>query len=205
LFNCLEWIASILFQSSQYQPLLRIKSHRYQRGVRRRIRSSGGARSPAQKKGLTMICKPGKQTIPEWLAKHKKDGKKELSDPTVTDFAEHLIGSEFSQLKTISAALALLDSLRKRPPLFNLGRVFVTPGAIDLLDRMGTDINDYLVRHVIGDWGDVPSHDATANEQALKHGNRIMSVYKLGQRKEPLWLITDHDRSITTCLLPEEY
>lgn len=152
-----------------------------------------------------MIYKRGNQTVPGWLAKQKQDGRQEISDPTVSDFAEHLIGSEFGQLKTISAALALLDSLRKHPPRFNLGRVFATPGAIDLLDRMGTNVNDYLVRHVIGDWGDVSRQDAATNEQALIYGDRIMSVYKLGQRKEPLWLITEHDRSITTCLSPEEY
>lgn len=152
-----------------------------------------------------MIYKRGNHTAPAWLDKRSSGVKKELSDPTISDFAEHLVGSEFGQLKTISAALAVLDSLRKHPLLFDLGRVFVTPGAVDLLDRMGTDINDYLVRHIIGDWGDVPSQDAIANELALKHGDRIMSVYKLGQRREPLWLITEHDRSITTCLLPEEY
>ncbi|WP_258398731.1 hypothetical protein [Herbaspirillum rubrisubalbicans] len=152
-----------------------------------------------------MIYKRGNHTTLAWLDKQSSGVKEELSDPTVSDFAEQLVGSEFGQLKTISAALAVLDSLRKHPLLFDLGRVFVTPGAVDLLDRMGTNINDYLVRHVIGDWGDVPSQDVIANELALKHGGRIMSVYRLGQRREPLWLITEHDRSMTTCLLPEEH
>jgi len=143
-----------------------------------------------------MISRPKQPTVPDWLSRqHSKKGA-QLSDPTVSDFAEHLVGSEFGQLKTIAAALALLDSLRKHPPLFKLGQLVATPGAVDLLDRVGSNINDYLVRHVIGDWGDIPNQDAEANQLALKHGDRIMSVYKIGRRREPLWIMTEHDRSV---------
>ena len=152
-----------------------------------------------------MISKYKQSTVPDWLTRqHSKKGA-QLSDPTVSDFAEHLVRSEFGQLKTIAAALALLDSLRKHPPLFNLGQLVATPGAVDLLDRVGSNINDYLVRHVIGDWGNIPNQDAEANQLALKRGDRIMSVYKISRRRESLWIITEHDRSVTTYLLPEEY
>ncbi|HEY5800462.1 MAG TPA: hypothetical protein VIT92_09595 [Burkholderiaceae bacterium] len=152
---------------------------------------------------MTEYMKNTRTLIPDWLARESKNA--ELSSTTGSDFVGHLTGSEFGKLKTIAAALALLDSLRKHPPLFNLGQVIATPGAVDLLDRAGNNVNDYLVRHVIGDWGDIPSQDAEANRLALEHRDRVMSIYRIGQKREPLWIITEHDRSITTCLLPEEY
>ena len=90
-------------------------------------------------------------------------------------------------------------------PLFELGQIVATPGAIDLLDRTGMNANELLLRHNGGDWGDIGDQDAKSNSQALEHSDRILSVYKLGARKEPLWMITEADRAVTTLLLPEEY
>lgn len=129
-----------------------------------------------------------------------------IADPAKNDFGNKLpIGLEFAEMKTILAALAILEFLRVRPPLFELGRTVATPGALDLFDRLGINANDVLVRHVTGDWGDVCDQDAESNRNAVEHGERILSVYKLGPKKETLWLITEHDRSVTTVLLPEEY
>lgn len=64
-----------------------------------------------------------------------------------------------------------------------------------------------LTRHVECDWGDVGEEDWKANDDALKHGARLMSVYKRGD--ETVWIITDMDAEngcvTTTVLLPEEY
>jgi hypothetical protein len=60
-----------------------------------------------------------------------------------------------------------------------------------------------LSRHRSGDWGDVPTEDALANEAAAIHGNRVISSYEVAG--ERLWVITEADRSATTFLLPEEY
>ncbi len=131
--------------------------------------------------------------------------KEIIADPATNDFGDKLpVGLEFAKMKTIMEALAILESLRVRPPLFELGQTVATPGALDLADRLGVNINDVLVRHVTGDWGDVCDQDAESNYIAVEHGERILSVYKLGPKKETLWLITEHDRSVTTVLLPEE-
>lgn len=89
-------------------------------------------------------------------------------------------------------------------PLFPLGRVVATPGAMSLFEAFNTSPLEYLVRHVIGDWGELDAEDRQANDAALVHGTRIVSSYRL-QGEHRIWLITEADRSATTFLLPEEY
>lgn len=59
-------------------------------------------------------------------------------------------------------------------------------------------------RHVGGDWGELPSEDARANDAALKDGGRLLSSYPLGQGVK-VWIITEWDRSATTLLMPDDY
>jgi hypothetical protein len=63
---------------------------------------------------------------------------------------------------------------------------------------------DYRDRHLTGDWGDLSTDDIAENESSLRNGLRIMSRYVLSTA-QPLWIITEADRSVTTFLLPEEY
>ena len=85
-------------------------------------------------------------------------------------------------------------------PRFPLGRTVATPGAIAL----GIDLATYMRRHHCGDWGDLCDGDKQANEDALIHGDRILSHYKLSGGKR-IYIITEADRSSTCVLLPEEY
>jgi hypothetical protein len=85
-------------------------------------------------------------------------------------------------------------------PRFPLGKTYATPGAIAL----GIDLAAYMRRHHCGDWGDLCDEDKQANEDALIHGDRILSHYKLASGKR-LYIITEADRSSTCVLLPEEY
>ena len=63
---------------------------------------------------------------------------------------------------------------------------------------------ELLRRHRAGDWGTVPKEDAQANEQALKYGDRLMSIYQIAP-DVVIWLITEADRSSSTFLRPAEY
>jgi hypothetical protein len=89
-------------------------------------------------------------------------------------------------------------------PLFHLGRVVTTPGALDALAEAGQTPWEFLARHVQGDWGDISDSDRQANDDALKDGSRLLSAYqtKTGRR---LWVMTEADRSSTCLLLPDEY
>ena len=90
---------------------------------------------------------------------------------------------------------------------FPLGKLAATPGALELLDRYHVNLFDLLARHASGDWGDVGAEDAHANEQALIHGNRLLSCYPLvpGDPDTRVWIISEADRSVTTALRPSEY
>lgn len=90
-------------------------------------------------------------------------------------------------------------------PLFDLGRVVATPGAMDLLVCAGENSARLLERHASGDWGEIPPEDARENERSLKYGFRIVSSYPVGGDGERVWVITEADRSSTCLLLPSEY
>lgn len=89
-------------------------------------------------------------------------------------------------------------------PLFPLGRIVATPGALDVLARATQSPEEFLNCHVTGDWGELGDEDRAENNYSLKHGFRILSSYQTAAG-EKLWLITEADRSATTLLLPEEY
>jgi hypothetical protein len=84
-----------------------------------------------------------------------------------------------------------------------LGRVVVTPGALNLLSEIGEDPFGYIARHAAGDWGTLCAFDRRQNEIALREGYRVLSSYETTAGR--VWIITEADRSITTILLPEEY
>ena len=72
------------------------------------------------------------------------------------------------------------------------------------LEEVEADPATYLNRHLTGDWGDLGAEDIAENEFSVRNGLRIMSRYVL-PTDQPLWIITEADRSATTFLLPEEY
>lgn len=84
---------------------------------------------------------------------------------------------------------------------FQPGTVVATVGALHVATN--DEIHHLLTRHLSGDWGDVDADDADANEQALRHGLRVLSSYMV--RGDKLWVITEADRSQTTVLTPAEY
>jgi len=87
--------------------------------------------------------------------------------------------------------------------LFPLGQIVATPGALEALTRADQTPNEFLLRHVSGDWGDLQAHDLAENMYSLKHGFRVMSTYRT-KTGDTLWLITEAGRASTTLLLPEE-
>lgn len=83
-----------------------------------------------------------------------------------------------------------------------LGRVVITQNALATLSQ--DDILAGILRHAARDWGDVCDEDRGANDYALLHGERLLSVYHTADRRK-FWIITEWDRSTTTILLPEDY
>jgi hypothetical protein len=100
------------------------------------------------------------------------------------------------------------DKARATPQVlmlrFVLGQVVATPAALEALEEAGQLPQEFLHRHLAGDWGELDEHDRRANEEALRYGGRLLSAYstKKGTR---IWIITEADRSATTILLPQDY
>jgi len=92
----------------------------------------------------------------------------------------------------------------RNQPLFSLGQLVATPGALAALQKSGQGPQDFLARHVRGEWGDLCEEDRRENQISLERGFRLLSSYRtLADAK--VWVITEADRSVTTILLPEEY
>jgi hypothetical protein len=91
-----------------------------------------------------------------------------------------------------------------KPGRFELGQAVATPGAVEVMQRGGHIPPEFLLRHKHGDWGDLDPEDKHVNEEALRHGQRLLSAYRT-RLSDKLWVITEWDRSVTTLLLPDEY
>ena len=94
----------------------------------------------------------------------------------------------------------LLATVSARPR-FPIGCLVITRNALDLLNE--AEVSQGLSRHFTGDWGNVPVDDQQCNEDALIHGDRLLSAYGEGERR--FWIITEADRSATTILMPDDY
>ncbi len=91
-----------------------------------------------------------------------------------------------------------------RRPLFSLGQVVATPGAVAAFAATGERITRYVAMHQCGQWGQLDPDDIRANEDALKCGARLLSAYHLRDATK-IYIITEADRSSTYVLLPDEY
>jgi len=85
---------------------------------------------------------------------------------------------------------------------FQLGRVVITPNALDQLTP--ADVQLGLQRHQAGDWGDLGEEDWKENDHALRTGLRLLSSYR-STGGVTYWIITEADRSATTLLMPDDY
>jgi hypothetical protein len=95
-------------------------------------------------------------------------------------------------------------------PLFHPGVLLATPAATSACAH--DYLSKCLKRHLSGDWGCVSAEDRESNDAALRDGERILSAYPIGPTKPSggsgancVWIITEHDRSVTTMLLPSDY
>ena len=64
---------------------------------------------------------------------------------------------------------------------------------------------DSLKKHFSCNWGDSTEEDKQANDYALAVDDRILSAYVCPKTDKKIWIISEHDRSTTTVLFPEEY
>lgn len=89
---------------------------------------------------------------------------------------------------------------------FKLGQVVVTRTINNEIadnSKFAEEVMQCLRKYANCDWGDTHEDDKPLNDEAVKHGERILAAYKTSQGK--IWIITEADRSATTILYPDEY
>lgn len=89
---------------------------------------------------------------------------------------------------------------------FAFGRLVMTRGVADMMQEQGIfdgALLPLLLRHAVGDWGDMCTEDKIENDKATHNGKRVISAYMFCGQK--IWIITEWDRSVTTVLFPSEY
>jgi hypothetical protein len=114
----------------------------------------------------------------------------------------------------IKMAGYVADLLRDKTvirPRFPLGQIVMTATVANIIaDDTGFAAFSAacMKRHMTGDWGEMSQEDIDRNNEALVHGSRLFSSYKMPkpiERDDKLWIITEADRSSTTILFPSEY
>jgi hypothetical protein len=90
------------------------------------------------------------------------------------------------------------------PIRFQLGQLFMTPGAIEALEDAGQSPQEFISRHAGLEQGELCDDDHRENLFSVDKPLRIFSAFKTS-RNVKLWVITESDRSATTILLPDEY
>jgi len=91
---------------------------------------------------------------------------------------------------------------------FKSDRVVVTTAVNEQVPSLL--ITELLNRHFNGDWGDTSKDSVEMNNEALKNEDdkskreTIFSLYKLEGLRD-MFVITEHDRSVTTVLFSDEY
>jgi hypothetical protein len=104
-----------------------------------------------------------------------------------------------AKVSTTDTDTAIQSAMR-----FSLGRLFMTPGAIQALEESGQSPQEFLSRHARLEKGELSVEDYKENLFSVDKGLRVFSAYKTAQGVK-LWIITEADRSSTTILLPSEY
>lgn len=100
-------------------------------------------------------------------------------------------------------------NLRKEgKSLFSLGRVYATPAVLAHLEKHAMYPSALLGPHCHGEYGQLDEDDRKANDDALIHGGRILSVFVVENAR--IYVISDAAdeqgvRHATTILFAREY
>ena len=101
------------------------------------------------------------------------------------------------------------ESAETNKPLFSLGQIVTTPGALHTLRDADHEPGEFLARHVTGDWGDLDDEDRNLNNAAFIDGGRILSAYTT-RKGERIWIVTEAVNEVglrycTPLILASEY
>jgi hypothetical protein len=89
-------------------------------------------------------------------------------------------------------------------PRFTVRWLIITPRALVALVEAQEDPKSFIYRHVKGDWGDLGPEGWAENEYAVRHGERLFSIYQTRHGRQ-LYVLTEANRYATTILVPEDF
>lgn len=81
-------------------------------------------------------------------------------------------------------------------PKFDVGAIVVTPAAAAVLSNNNTALDDLLIRHQCGDWGDVSEAVRGVNESGLSDSFNLQSKYTMADGRR-LVVLTNRERTTT--------
>ena len=88
-----------------------------------------------------------------------------------------------------------------------IGQTVMTRGIADKIEKnedFAKQVNYFLGLYLNRDWGVVSESDKEMNDESVKSGiGSLMGVYETCEGC--IWIMTEHDRSVTTILFPSEY
>jgi hypothetical protein len=108
------------------------------------------------------------------------------------------IGDDFMKVHMDGPFFTFLTQSR-----YPLGIIVLMPEVESLLDD-GT-VGEALLCHAMGYWGQVDDDLERANDEALKEGGPLMSLWRRLARETPFRIITEADRRNTFVMLESEY
>ena len=89
----------------------------------------------------------------------------------------------------------------------NLGQILMTAGISNMIEQseqFAKFCAKILKRYARCDWGDTCMEDKVANYYAVTNGGERV-VAKYNSTEEPVFIITEWDRSYTTIMFASEY
>jgi hypothetical protein len=87
---------------------------------------------------------------------------------------------------------------------FPLGHLYLTPGAIEVLEDAEQTAQEFISKHARLEQGELCDEDHRENLFSVDKPLRIFSAFKTANGVK-IWVISEADRSATTILLPSEY
>lgn len=88
-----------------------------------------------------------------------------------------------------------------------VGHMVMTRGISDKAvddEHFAKELTHYLTMFLRKDWGVVSESDKEMNDQnAENNEGSLLGAYETTQGR--IWIMTEHDRSVTTILFPHEY
>lgn len=87
------------------------------------------------------------------------------------------------------------------------GSTVVTRGIAAKIEKSKLFAQEVIFHHgrfLQKDWGDVSENDKEMNDlNATGEEGSLMGAYETSEGR--IWIMTEHDRSVTTILFPDEY